>query len=88
MTNPPAKYDAAGTAGIINIKTKKTKQIGYSGSVTSTWRQGRYPKLGESANFNYRKNKINLFTNIGYSIRKQFHDLDIQRTFIENTKKR
>ena len=87
MTNPPAKYDAAGNAGIINIKTKKTKQFGYSGSFTSTWSQGRYPKVGESFNFNYRKNKLNLFTNLGYSNRKNFQDLDIQRTFIENTTK-
>ena len=28
MTNPPAKYDAAGNAGVINIKTKKSKQFG------------------------------------------------------------
>src|SRR5204862_6873793 len=37
MTNPPAKYHAAGNSGIINIKTKKTKQLGYSGSFSSTW---------------------------------------------------
>ena len=83
MTNPPAKYDAAGNSGIINIKTKKTKQLGYSGSVSFGYGQGRYPKLSESANFNYRKNKINLFTNIGYSNRQQFNDLDIQRKFID-----
>jgi iron complex outermembrane recepter protein len=87
MTNPPAKYDAAGNAGIINIKTKKTKQFGYSGSLSSTWSQGRYPKVSESFNFNYRKNKVNLFTNIGYSNRKNFQDLDIQRKFIEHSTK-
>jgi len=86
MTNPPAKYDAAGNAGIINIKTKKTKQFGYSGSLSSTWSQGRYPKVSESFNFNYRKNKLNLFTTVGYSNRKNFQDLDIQRKFITKTK--
>ncbi len=87
MTNPPAKYDAAGNAGIINIKTKKTKQFGYSGSFSSTWSQGRYPKVSEAFNFNYRKNKLNLFTTLGYSNRKNWQDLDIQRTFIEHTTK-
>ena len=87
MTNPPAKYDAAGNAGIINIKTKKTKQFGYSGSFSSTWSQGRYPKVSESFNFNYRKNKLNLFTNLGYSNRKNWQDLDIQRKFIDGTTK-
>ncbi|MDZ4796286.1 MAG: TonB dependent receptor [Bacteroidota bacterium] len=83
MTNPPAKYDAAGNSGIINIKTKKTKQFGYSGSISSTWSQGRYAKFSESANFNYRKNKVNFFTNVGYSNRKNFQDLNIQRKFID-----
>lgn len=83
MTNPPAKYDAAGNSGIINIRTKKTKQFGYSGSFSSTWSQGRYPKVNESFNFNYRKNKINFFTTIGYNNRKNYQDLDIQRKFIE-----
>ena len=83
MTNPPAKYDAAGNSGIINIKTRKTKQFGYNGSLSSTWSQGRYAKVSESFNFNYRKNKVNLFTNIGYSNRKNFQDLNIQRKFID-----
>jgi hypothetical protein len=87
MTNPPAKYDAAGNSGIINIKTKKTKQFGYNGSFSSNWSQGRYAKISESFNFNYRKNKINLFTNIGYSNRKNFQDLNIQRKFIESSTK-
>lgn len=87
MTNPPAKYDAAGNAGIINIKTKKTKQFGYSGSISSTWAQGRYPKVNESFTFNYRKNKLNLFTTLGYNYRKNWQDLDIQRKFIEHSTK-
>ncbi len=87
MTNPPAKYDAAGNSGIINIKTKKTKQVGYTGSVSLNYGQGRYGKWNESANFNYRKNKVNLFANVGYSNRKNFNDLDIQRKFIDGATK-
>lgn len=83
MTNPPAKYDAAGNSGIINIKTKKTKQFGYSGSISLGYGQGRYPKWSESVNFNYRKNKVNLFTNISASGRHSFNNLDIQRKFID-----
>ena len=87
MTNPPAKYEAAGNSGIINIKTKKNKQFGYSGSVTAGYGQGVYPKTNESLNFNYRKNKINLFTTLSYNYRKNFNDLDISRKFIEHDTK-
>lgn len=87
MTNPPAKYDAAGNSGIINIRTKKTKQVGYNGSLSSTWSQGRYPKVNEAFTFNYRKNKVNLFSNLGYSNRRNFQDLHIQRRFLESSTK-
>lgn len=83
MTNPPAKYDAAGNSGIINIKTKKSNQVGYNGSISSAYSQGRYPKFNESFNFNYRKNKVNFFTTLGYNNRKNFQELKIQRKFIE-----
>ncbi len=81
MTNPPAKYDAAGNAGVINIKTKKNKQYGYNGTVSATYGQGRYNRDNESLNFNYRNGKVNLFTNLSHNYGKRYNDLDIQRNF-------
>ena len=87
MTNPPAKYDAAGNSGIINIKTKKNKQVGYNGSVTAGYGQGVYPKTNESVNMNYRAGKINLFGNGSYSNRERYQTLSIQRKFIDAVSK-
>lgn len=87
MTNPSARFDAAGNSGVINIRTKKTKQFGYNGTISATWSQGRYHKTNESFIFNYRKNKVNLFTTLGYNNRKNFQNLDIQRKFIESATK-
>jgi hypothetical protein len=87
MTNPPAKYDAAGNSGIINIKTKKNKQVGYNGSVTAGYGQGVYPKTNESVNMNYRTGKVNIFGNGSYSCRERFQTLNIQRKFIDSASK-
>lgn len=87
MTNPPAKYDAAGNSGIINIRTKKTKQMGYNGSITTGYTQGRYQRYTNSFNFNYRKNKVNLFANGNFNARNSFQELNIQRSFSNQTTK-
>jgi iron complex outermembrane recepter protein len=87
MTNPPARYDAAGNAGIINIKTKKNKQFGYNGSATIGYGQWYYPKFNESFNFNYRKNKVNFFTNLGHNFGQSKGSLDIQRNFLDKNSK-
>lgn len=87
MTNPPAKYDAAGNSGVINIRTKKNKQMGYNGSLSMSYIQGYYGRTNESAAFNYRKNKVNLFANLGYSYRRNFNDLDIERKFMDGVSK-
>lgn len=87
MTNPPAKYDASGNSGVINIKTKKNKQFGYNGSITAGFTQGIYPRFNESGNFNYRNGKINVFTNISYSRNRRKQILDISRNFRETTTK-
>ncbi|HET9056940.1 MAG TPA: TonB-dependent receptor [Chitinophagaceae bacterium] len=87
MTNPPARYDAAGNSGVINIKTKRNNLVGYNGSINLGYGQGIYPRLNESANFNYRKNKVNVFANVGYNRRKSEQELDIQRKFIEKSTK-
>lgn len=87
MTNPPAKYDAAGNAGIINIKTKKLKQFGFNGSVNLGYGQGRYPKYNEGVNLNYRKGNVNVFANLSHNHWEGFQQLDIQRNLRnENTK--
>lgn len=81
MTNPPARYDAAGNAGVINIKTKKSKTQGFNGTYTGSVGQGRYNRNSNSLQLNYRKNKINLFTNSSYSNWDGFNDLNVDRTF-------
>src|SRR5215203_1311402 len=87
MTNPPAKYDAAGNAGVINLKTKKNKQFGYNGSATVGYGQWKYPKFNESVNFNLRKNKVNFFTNLGHNYGESFGNLAIKRNFREKDTK-
>jgi iron complex outermembrane receptor protein len=87
MTNPPAKYDAAGNSGVINIKTKKNKQFGYNGSITSGYTQGRYSRFNEGFNFNYRNGKVNLFTNLNYNRNHRSEELYITRNFREATTK-
>ena len=66
ITNPSAKYDAAGNSGIINIKTKKNKNVGLNGSLTAGTGYGRYGKANAGINLNYRQGKINLFGSYDY----------------------
>lgn len=87
MTNPPAKYDAAGNAGIINIKTKKNKQLGYNGSLNASYGQGIYPKVNEGLNLNYRQGKWNLFTNLSHGHWERSNRLTIQRNFLDKVTK-
>ncbi|MFM6926552.1 MAG: outer membrane beta-barrel protein, partial [Ferruginibacter sp.] len=65
IENPGAKYDAAGNAGIINIKMKANKIKGFNGSLNLSVGQGVYSKTGNSLNLNYRNGKLNWFLNYG-----------------------
>jgi len=81
MTNPSAKYDAAGNSGIINIKTKKNKLKGLNGNLSTGITQSRYTKTNNSLNLNYRTGKVNVFGNYNYSYWHGFTDLYILRNF-------
>lgn len=84
ISNPGARYDAAGTAGIINIKTKKDKRMGANGSVTAGYGQGIYPKANAGFNLNYRNKKINLYANYNYAYREGKNELLLYRQFDSN----
>jgi hypothetical protein len=84
MTNPPARYDAAGSSGIINIKTKKTITAGFNGSVNVAYTQGRYPKTNEGFNFNYRNAKLNFYSNVSHNYQKRWSTLYIDRNIFNS----
>jgi len=83
MTNPPAKYDAAGNAGIINIRTKKQRQQGFNGTVTMGYGQGQYPKTNNSVALNMRSGKFNFFLNYNLNAARNFTDMYALRTYYE-----
>ncbi len=81
MTNPPAKYDAAGSAGVINIKTKKSKAKGFNGSLSLRVSQGKKRVNRNSINLNYTDGKIRLYGNAGFSTQESITDLYIFRRY-------
>ena len=84
ITNPSAKYDPDGISGIINIITKKNKLVGLTGnvSVTTNFDKG----YGGSGSLNYRKGKLNLYSNFGYNYNIRYSSSESYRqTFTPNS---
>ncbi|MBP7346884.1 MAG: TonB-dependent receptor [Sediminibacterium sp.] len=83
IDNPGAKYDAAGNAGIINIKTKKNRQKGFNGSLSVSLGQGIYTKNNNSFSINYRTGKFNLYVNYGARLGKERMKLYALRKYFD-----
>lgn len=84
ITNPSSKYDAAGNAGIIDIRMKKDQRYGTNGSVTTGYGQGVYPKANAGINFNHRNKAMNLFGGYNYAYRMNLNHLLLDRNFFSN----
>jgi len=65
ITNPGAKYEAEGNAGIIDIKLKRDKNLGANGSVNINSNQGIYNRTTGNASGNYRNKRFNTFAMAG-----------------------
>ena len=83
ITNPSAKYDAAGNAGIINFKLKKNKQFGTNGSANAGYAVGTYSKYNAGLNLNNRNKKVNLFGTYNYNNNKNINTLSIYRDLLD-----
>lgn len=80
INNPSAKYDAAGSGGIINIKLKKNQNYGTNVNLLLGGGYGSYHKSNAGLNFNHRDQKINLFGSYDYSNNKEFENLGLKRS--------
>ena len=79
ITQPSSKYDAAGNAGIINIKLKKDKRYGSNGSFSTGFAFGKYAKNNNSLSFNNRGKKVNVFGTYSNRLGKTWSFLDFYR---------
>ncbi len=84
ISNPGARYDAAGSGGIINIRTKKDKRMGLNGNATAGYGQGVYPKANAGLGLNYRNKKVVLYSNYNYQARRSMNNLGLYRQFYQN----
>lgn len=80
ITNPSAKYEAAGNAGIINIRLKKNKSLGTNGSVNAGFNVGIYVKYNGGVTLNHRSKSSNVYGNYSYNDGWNRNLIDLYRT--------
>ncbi|QJX48451.1 TonB-dependent receptor [Hymenobacter taeanensis] len=82
ITNPPAKYDAQGGAGIIAINLKKDQRLGTNGSVNTSYGRSFFGgKFTSTLSLNHRRKGLNIFGSYTYSDRHNQPLLAISRDF-------
>ncbi len=83
MENPPAKYEAAGNAGIVNINLKRGTVKGVYGNASVSYRKSRYNSSNNSLNLNYGRQKLIVRSNIYGGLWENFQDLNINRYYLD-----
>lgn len=87
MTQPPAKYSAEGTAGLINIVLKKNTNMGINGNLTAGGGYGQYPKYNAGGSLNYKNKNFSLYSNYNFAHTNNKFKMDIDRFFYEPNSK-
>jgi outer membrane receptor protein involved in Fe transport len=84
LTQPGAAYEAAGSAGVLNIILKKNTSLGTNGTLTGTAGYGRFGKAGGALDLNHRTRRgLNVFGNYGYTYRRTYEQLNTDRVTTE-----
>ena len=91
ITNPPAKYDAEGNAGIINVVLKDQPDQGLNGALSASAGYGRGAVGAVNLSLNYRQGRVNLYGDYSYLLNQQeqaanvFRQIANSDTFVETT---
>jgi len=84
ISNPSAKYDAAGTSGIINIRLKKNKKKGTNGTLVLGAGYGLYYKDNEGISLNHQDGKLNVFGTFNRHDDQTAQNIDVNRVIAGN----
>ena len=85
LPNPPASLDAAGTAGVINIRLKRSRLPGLSGTLTGTAAKTRYQRASTSANLAHNADRVRSFGRVSAGYTESYNQLTIQRLIRDTT---
>jgi len=81
ITNPSARYEAQGNAGIINIITLQSKFYGTNGRLELSPGHGRHFRWQNSLNINHRRKNMNLYGNYSFAKRNQYMEIIQDRQY-------
>lgn len=85
ISNPSARYEAAGNAGIIDIKLNKAIKKGMNGNISLNGGSGKFFKSNNGGNFNYRQGDFSATANYNYAYRGDFVDMEATHRFGERS---
>lgn len=80
IPNPSARFDAQGSAGIINLRFKRNPAFGLNGTLAGGWSQSVHVRKNANGSLNFRRKSVNLFGNFGYNGNYQDTRVELNRT--------
>lgn len=85
ITNPPAKYEAAGDSGIVNIELKKALADSWNNTISSSYTQATYGIINLRNNFSLKQDKFQLLLNLSGGLGRELEDEDSRTTYDSST---